>query len=409
MPRRDPRPHVLMSWFMDDWGRFGRAYEQIANQLAESEKIARVVCLLPADWKPMTHWRLPLRVREHRRKLTAITLRAHSIPGRIGPYHLRRAVNHWLPRRLPGLIARGLGFTPENTLLWLFPPHALAQQLHGSIPRRATLVHVIDNNALMEASRPDNRHRVATQYRDLAQAADWVYVNSETNRQIFAPINRNTYHFRNAVDPAFFGTPRAPSGSVRIGYLGWITERTDVSILETIAAARPEWQMLIAAPDTPQARIRLRGMSAYGNVAWLSHVEHKSAPAFLADLDVCLMPHIDCAYSQSMHPLKLLQYLASGRPVVATCVAGVDDWIEHVRIAADGTGFVRAIEEMLAGDTPDAARRRIEAVRSETWSARVSAMLEPILEGWSEAAPSRVPTQAQATRYLERSEVSRSE
>ena len=50
MPREDSRPHVLMSWFMDDWGRFGRAYEQIATHLAQSEEIARVLCLLPADW-----------------------------------------------------------------------------------------------------------------------------------------------------------------------------------------------------------------------------------------------------------------------------------------------------------------------------------------------------------------------
>src|SRR5262249_6393096 len=40
IPRRamiDSRPRVLMSWFMDDWARFGRAYEQIAIQLARSD------------------------------------------------------------------------------------------------------------------------------------------------------------------------------------------------------------------------------------------------------------------------------------------------------------------------------------------------------------------------------------
>src|SRR5437762_3158311 len=56
MPREDSRPHVLMSWFMDDSGRFGRAYEQIATHLALSDEIARVLCLLPADWTPMTRW-----------------------------------------------------------------------------------------------------------------------------------------------------------------------------------------------------------------------------------------------------------------------------------------------------------------------------------------------------------------
>jgi glycosyltransferase involved in cell wall biosynthesis len=386
MPRRDRRPHVLMSWFMDDWGRFGRAYEQVAKHLAQSDQIARVLCLLPADWKPMTGWQLPLLMREHRKKLTAITLRPHCVPGRVAPYRLRRALNHWLPQKLPVLLCRTLGFSADNTLLWLFPPHPLAEQLQRTVARRKTLVHVIDNNALVATNQSEESDRISGQYQRLAQAADWVYVNSESNRDIFSRLNRNTYHFGNAVDPAFFGTPRIRTGTVNVGYLGWITERTDVGILEHIAAARPDWQMRIAAPATVQARHRLRALTARRNVAWTADVERASAPDFLASLDVCLMPHLDSAYSKSMQPLKLMQYLASGRPVITTGVAGVEPWLEHVRIASDGPGFIRAIEEALANDTPGAAQQRIEAVRGETWEIRVRSMLEPVFAEWSERA-----------------------
>ena len=122
----------------------------------------------------------------------------------------------------------------------------------------------------------------------------------------------------------------------------------------------------------------------------MTDVEQATAPSFLASLDICLMPHVECAYSKSMHPLKLLQYLASSRPVVTTAVTGVERWIEHLRIAADGPGFVRAIEETLVNDTPNAARRRVEAVVRETWELRVRSMLEPIFAGWAERTPSRV-------------------
>jgi glycosyltransferase involved in cell wall biosynthesis len=371
---------------MDDWGRFGRAYEQIAIQLARRDEIARVLCLLPADWTPMTGWQWPLALRQHREKLTAMTLRPHSVPGRIRPYRLRHALNQWLPERLPALLSRVLGFTPDNTLLWLFPPHELADRLAGSIARRATLVHVIDNNSVDD--RPaERREAVRSQYERLARRADWVFVNSEFNRDIFARLNRNTHRFDNAVDPAFFGTTRIRSSTVKIGYLGWVTMRTNLAILEHITAARPDWQMLIAAPATPQARERMRSLVERRNVVWMTDVGKATAPKFLASLDVCLMPHVESPYSDSMHPLKLLQYLASSRPIVTTGVAGVRQWVEHVRIAADGPGFVEAIEETLSRDTPDAARRRVEAVRHETWESRVDAMLEPILQAWRERAP----------------------
>ena len=386
----DRRPHVLMSWFMDDWARFGRAYEQIAIQLARSDQIGRVLCLLPADWKPMTGWQSPLVVREHRDKLSAITLRPHCAPGVLRPYRLRRALNRTLPGGLPSLLTRMLGFSPDNTLLWLFPPHDLAERLAGTIRRRATIVHVIDNNALVDASTDEYRQGVASQYQRLARAADWVYVNSEFNRDLFSRLNGNTHYFANAVDPAFFGTPRASSGTVTVGYLGWVTQRTDVSILEHIAASRPEWRMLIAAPATPQAREILRGLCARPNVVWKTDVQKATAPDFLAGLDVCLMPHVDSPYSTSMHPLKLLQYLASSRPIVTTGVAGVPQWLEHVRVASDGPRFIRAIEAALANDTSSAALRRVEAVRHETWEIRVRAMLQPILQGWEERDPARV-------------------
>jgi len=379
-----------MSWFMDDWGRFGRAYEQIATHLAQSEKIARVLCLLPADWTPMTSWQLPLVVRECRHKLSAITVRPHCAPGSVEPYRLRRALNHWLPHRLPILFSRMLGFSADNTLLWLFPPHPLAEQLDAELRRRATLVHVIDNNALVDTAPPQKRQSIVSQYERLARAADWVYVNSESNRDVFARLNRNTYHFGNAVDPIFFGGPRVRSAAVKVGYLGWVTERTDVAILEYIAAAKPEWQLFVAAPATPQARDRLRNLRAFRNVVWMSDVERDAAPAFLAGLDVCLMPHLNGPYSESMHPMKLLQYLASGRPVVTTGVAGVEPWVEQLRIADNGPSFVRAIEQTLDSDTPADAYRRIDAVRSDTWQVRVDAMLEPVLARWAERVPLRV-------------------
>jgi glycosyltransferase involved in cell wall biosynthesis len=383
MPRQDTRPHVLMSWFMDDWGRFGRAYEQIARQLAQSDRIARVLCLVPADWTPMTRWQWPLAVREIRKKLCVITLRPHCAPGRIRPYRLRHALNHGIPRGLPVLISRMLGFSPANTLLWLFPPHLLAERVKRAVAGRATVVHVIDNNAMVNMQPAERSDRIMRHYQRLARSADWVYVNSEFNRDIFSRLNSNTYHFGNAVDPAFFGTPGARSDTVKVGYLGWVTNRTDVAILDHVAAARPEWQVLIAAPDTPQARERLRTLAARRNVVWRTEVEQRTAPAFLANLDVCLMPHVESAYSKSMDPLKILQYLASSRPIVTTDVAGIEPWASRLRVAADGPGFVRAIEETLANDTPDAARGRVEAVRHETWEIRVRAMLEPIFDRWN--------------------------
>jgi glycosyltransferase involved in cell wall biosynthesis len=384
----DSRPHVLMCWFNDDWGRFGRTYENVARGLAKDSRVARVVCLLPAAWTAQRNWQWPLVLREHHAKLTAVTLRTHCAPGNLRPHRARRLLNRDLIDGMPRLIARVFGFDASNTLLWLFPPHQLAARLDASIRRRFTVTHIIDNNTLLTSRDETKRNWVDSQYRQTAQAADLVYVNSQLNLDYFSKLNPSTLLFSNAVDPAFFGKPRRAGSSINVGYLGWISERTDVSILEHIARAKPEWQIHIAAPETPEATSRLSTLSGLANVLWQKDVDQSAAPAFLAKLDVCVMPHVDNPYSRSMNPLKLFQYLASGRPVVTTKVAGTEPFAEHLTFAETGADFVATIEDLLKRDTLEMAQRRIDAVAGETWDVRVRSMLDPILERWQASSNS---------------------
>jgi hypothetical protein len=79
-----------------------------------------------------------------------------------------------------------------------------------------------------------------------------------------------------------------------------------------------------------------------------------------------------------MSVLKMMQYLASGRPIVSTKVAGVDRWSQLISIADDHDDFVLKIDETLRGDTLGQSRKRVEAARSETWDKRVEEMVDTI-------------------------------
>ena len=81
-----------------------------------------------------------------------------------------------------------------------------------------------------------------------------------------------------------------------------------------------------------------------------------------------------------MSPLKLFQYLASGRPVVSTRVAGVERFEELITVADGPDDFLSKIDEALRNDTPEMSRKRIEAARRETWDKRVKEMLEAVVE-----------------------------
>jgi glycosyltransferase involved in cell wall biosynthesis len=116
------------------------------------------------------------------------------------------------------------------------------------------------------------------------------------------------------------------------------------------------------------------------NVRYEGIVPYEKMPGFLRDLDICLIPHHDTPFSRSMSPLKLFQYLASGRPVVSTRVAGVDRFEELTTVADGPDDFLSKIDEVLRNDTREKSRKRIEAARRETWDKRVKEMLDAVVE-----------------------------
>jgi hypothetical protein len=87
--------------------------------------------------------------------------------------------------------------------------------------------------------------------------------------------------------------------------------------------------------------------------------------------------------TDAMNPLKVYNYVAAGRPVVATAVANLEEVGDLVAVARDADGFIAAVEQALAqGAAPVLSPARVAAL---SWDGRVAAMLR-LLDGGSGAA-----------------------
>lgn len=383
--------NVVMFWFMPDWGLYGRAYEKIAEQLARQPEVGRVVCVLPPVDGESGAWHWPLSVVHASRGLVVLAQRTRvAAPGGHG-YRLRRWLNSNAPDLFLRALLRLLGFRRSNTLLWLYPPHPYIEKLQRVIPHCAKVVQIVDNNALQEAGSKKYTNNSARQYEQLVRSADCVVVSSAANKQAFSHLSRDCLLFENAVDAAFIGLPsslpcRDGSSRPRLGYVGWITERTDLTLVEQLARARPQYDIVLAGPDKVGGFAGLLGLP---NVQWIGQVPYAELPQLLASFDVCLIPHKDTPYSRSMSPLKLFQYLGSGRPIVSTEVAGVDRWRHLIAVADTYEAFVSSVDDVLHNDTLREATARIDAAKRETWDVRVGAMYRAVMQSISTPKPGR--------------------
>ncbi|MBE0602251.1 MAG: glycosyltransferase [Deltaproteobacteria bacterium] len=380
IPRAD-RIHVVLFWFMNDWGKFGRAYEKIAENLSFQDAIERVLVVMPPVRIHEALGLLPFRIRKVSRKLSVLTPNVRLIPHKYEYTRLGKKLNE---RGIPFAISRFLkylSFGAEDTIMWVYPPHPYIDDLVNLVPHKALVSQIVDNSIFKENHAKDKVEFARKQYEELAKRSDVVITSSRLNHEYFSRLNRTCFLYENAVDPAFIGSPSGfphanGNGRPRIGYTGYISERTDTELLRYVAEKRPEYDLVLAGPvEIPKEEFEKLLLP---NVRYEGVVPYENMPGYLRNLDICLIPHHDTRFSRSMSPLKLFQYLASGRPIVSTKVAGVERWKELISLADGYDDFLSKIDETLGSDTPEKSGKRIEAAKQETWEKRVREMFETV-------------------------------
>ena len=209
----------------------------------------------------------------------------------------------------------------------------------------------------------------------LMRKSDAVFCNSLGFTERARRYNPNSFYIGNGFDAAQFDEAQATPvphdlaavPGPRIGYVGALnTDRLDLDLLTRLAQARPAWSfVLLGWEDEPFARSSLHTLP---NVFFLGRKHTQDVPAYLQHFDICLNPQAINDITRSNFPLKILEYLAMGKPVVATATdTMIEVFSEHTYLASDMEEYLNQIEKALADNTPQRARERIQFVKKFSW------------------------------------------
>lgn len=158
------------------------------------------------------------------------------------------------------------------------------------------------------------------------------------------------------------------------GFIGHINARTDLGILKAVAEQGLSLLLIgpVSADVGPEA---WKSLLARPNVKWLGRRPFNELPAYLNAMDVGLVPYVDSDFNRASFPLKTLEYLAAGLPVVSTGLPSTK-WLNSdlVTIADEPAVFAKAAETQALRRhwTSEIVARRALASR-HAWSARAVA------------------------------------
>jgi glycosyltransferase involved in cell wall biosynthesis len=168
------------------------------------------------------------------------------------------------------------------------------------------------------------------------------------------------------------------SGPV-IGYVGGISRHLDLEMIEESVRLRSDWQWVFVGPVEADVS-RLRKLP---NVTFFGMQPHKSLVHYINRFDVCTIPYERSAYTDTVFPVKLNEYLAVGKPVVATSIPMVRKFYEEngtIKICGHECGdFIEKIESCLEDRVDgDAVFERRQVASKSDWAHRFEQICEVV-------------------------------
>jgi len=163
-----------------------------------------------------------------------------------------------------------------------------------------------------------------------------------------------------------------------IGYCGALLEtRLDIGLIESIAKRRKDWSIVLVGPE--DAAFKRSPLHQMENVYFLGSKPVDALPAYVHHFDVCINPQVLNQMTIGNYPRKIDEYLAAGKPVVATETEAMQMFKDYCFLAKDVNGYVEGISGILAaGTNKEEADRRRRFALSHTWEASVNGIYTAI-------------------------------
>lgn len=272
-----------------------------------------------------------------------------------------RALNErWLERQLRGAIT---GW--EQAVAWVrYPTQELVPALRRLRPA-LVVYESVDANHLSPGLGAWRRRFEAAE-RDLVELADLVVVPGEVLAERYRSWGTPVRILPHGVELGEWRQERGRKGRPTLGFIGSLDYRVEVATIRHIALARPDWDIQLIGPV--QDGFEPRALSGLANVSVAPPVPSGAVARLSAGFDVGLLAYFDHDHFRHMVPVKALELLAAGTPVVGRWSRALDELSTWVRFAASPDEYVAQIEAALAEDSPELARgRRAEAER-HSWS-----------------------------------------
>jgi glycosyltransferase involved in cell wall biosynthesis len=210
---------------------------------------------------------------------------------------------------------------------------------------------------------------------ELIKTADLVLNNSEYYTDYSSEFNNNSVMVGQGCDVSMFNVLENEINPAEdfedipspiIGYVGSLTTlRLDIELLEFIANKKQDWSIVLVGPEDDS--FKKSNLHQLSNVFFLGNKLTDELPSYIKGFDVAINPQIINELTIGNYPRKIDEYLAMGKPIVATSTKAMEMFSNHVYLGETKEDYIKLIDQSLKEHNELKATQRIKFANTHTW------------------------------------------
>ena len=265
--------------------------------------------------------------------------------------------------------------TDNETIIWITSPSSLMPDLLSRLHFKALVYEMLDDYSKLH---PTTKKTIIETETWLVNKADLIIVTSLALLEKTKRLNKEAALIGNGVDYDFFNTilPEMPDDlkgiNKIIGYVGSIDKWIDIETITFLADNRKDLNFVFVGPS------KIKSLPIRRNIHFLGKKDYDTIPHYCNFFDVCLIPFKGGEFADTINPVKLYEYFALGKPVVAYEMQELMPFRCLLYLAKDKLDFLDYLKLAMAETDEEVKIRRKEIAKLNDWSVKVKSLVETL-------------------------------
>ena len=314
------------------WGPIWFSKQHYANEL--SRMGYRVFFVnSPKKWQIRNLVHSDFVLKQEQESLWSVSYQ-NRLPVRVFP-SLMLWLNDFMNSRL---LERKLKLSDE-VLWWQFDPFRFVRvSLKRTVKR---IYHVTDEFKMHQTDLP------------IARRSDLIVGTSRPHYEYYLSyFPRKTIHIPHGVSAKQLALSEYEKDGSKILLVGTMNEDYDLALLSSLANENPERILEIIGPlnfESEEQKFKFKELRQMSNVNYVGPIPQGDLITYIKEAKVCISVY-QFGLSRVLSSLKILNYLAAGKPVVTSVAQGFEELEgKGVFFAANQKDFISKVDQILEG------------------------------------------------------------